>query len=413
MSRRWIVVALIFVGILISYTDRGNLSIAATSIMADFRLSPGNMGLLLSGFFWVYAVFQIPAGLIVDRIGIRRAYAGGFLIWSVASAAVALSRGSTDILWCRILLGLGETVGPIASLSFIRSAFSGPRQGLPTSIYVAGQNLGPAVGALIGTVLLDKLGWRAAFAITGLAGLLWLPGWLWFAPSDRRAARSGRTPTASWPARAILSSPAFWAMTFSILLASYYWYFVLTWLPAYLTLSRGLSTREMGRMFSIPLFGMAAVNIVGGFLADYLASRTGSVLRVRIAFTAVGYAGAASALLLLALPSKEAVLAILLVSMCSLGLGNSSYWAIAQFVPPAHMIGRTIGYLNTISQIAGALAPLITGWMLGPRKHFGPAIVVAGVAPALAAGCLALAGAKRLEGMKRLLSEANPEPEFR
>ena len=139
MNRRWTVLALIFAGILVSYVDRGNLSIAATAVMRDFKLPPASMGLLLSAFFWTYALFQIPAGFAVDRFGIRRVYAGAFFIWSLASAGIALSRGMPDILGLRMLLGFAETVGPIASLAFIRQNFKGPEQGLPTSIYVSGQ----------------------------------------------------------------------------------------------------------------------------------------------------------------------------------------------------------------------------------------------------------------------------------
>jgi sugar phosphate permease len=72
MSRRWIVLALVFLGIVINYIDRGNLSIAAPSIMRDFRIAPATMGVLLSAFFWTYAAFQIPAGILIDRFGIRR-----------------------------------------------------------------------------------------------------------------------------------------------------------------------------------------------------------------------------------------------------------------------------------------------------------------------------------------------------
>ncbi len=70
-NRRWIVLALVFFGIVISYVDRGNLSIAAPSIMSEFHIAPGAMGLLLSAFFWTYGAFQIPAGALVDRLGIR------------------------------------------------------------------------------------------------------------------------------------------------------------------------------------------------------------------------------------------------------------------------------------------------------------------------------------------------------
>jgi MFS family permease len=205
MNRRWVVVRLIFAGILISYVDRGNLSIAATSIMQDFGLTPGRMGVLLSAFFWTYGAFQIPAGAIVDRFGIRRVYACAFLLWSVASASVALCRSGGEVAALRMVLGPGEAAGPIAGLSFIRQNFAGPEQGLPTAIYVAGQNVGPALGTLLGTVLLDRFGWRAMFAITGLGALLWLPWWLWLArgtaanpPREKRSGRAnGRCATCS------------------------------------------------------------------------------------------------------------------------------------------------------------------------------------------------------------------------
>ncbi|MGI8991058.1 MAG: MFS transporter, partial [Bryobacteraceae bacterium] len=360
MNRRWTVVALIFAGIVISYVDRGNLGIAAGSIMRDFRFPPSAMGMLLSAFFWTYAVFQIPAGFIVDRIGIKRVYAGAFLLWSLASAAIALSRGLPDILFFRLLLGLAEAVGPIASLSFIRRNFPGAELGLPTSIYIAGQNIGPALGALLGTVLLDRFGWRAMFAITGLGALLWLPFWLWLAPGDRKAPVEipTRQTRAGMPWRATLASRAFWAMSLCIFLSSYYWFFLLTWVPTYLTTTRGFTTLEMGRVLSTPLFIMAALNIFAGFYADRLVKRTGSVFRVRVFFAAAAYIGAGAVLLLLVLPGREAVLPILIVSVCSVGIGNSNYWAISQHAPPAGMVGRTIGYLNTVSQLAGAAAPL-------------------------------------------------------
>ncbi len=163
MNRRWVVLALIFTGILISYVDRGNLSIAATTVMRDFSIPPSSMGVLLSAFFWTYAAFQIPAGLIVDRFGIRSVYAAGFLVWSLASAVTALSRNSADILSLRMILGLAEAVGPLASLAFIRKNFSGSEHGLPTSIYISGQTIGPAVGALLGSALLADYGWRFMF----------------------------------------------------------------------------------------------------------------------------------------------------------------------------------------------------------------------------------------------------------
>jgi MFS transporter, ACS family, D-galactonate transporter len=405
MSPRWAVLAVVFFGILISYVDRGNLSIAAASIMQDFRIEPPTMGMLLSAFFWTYGAFQIPAGAIVDRFGIRRVYAGAFLLWSLASAGIALSRGVIDVLLLRVLLGIAEAAGPIASISFIRRNFAGKEQGLPTAIYIAGQNIGPALGALVGTLLLARLGWRAMFAIIGLGALVWLPFWLALAPADRGApVPEPSAPRATWPLRLLASDRAIWAMSACIFLSSYYWYFVLTWVPAYLTLSRGFSTVEMGRVLSTPLFIMAGWNILAGALADRLVSRVGSVFRVRILFCAAGYITAAAIVLLPLIPDRAAVLPVLVLSLCGAGVGNTNYWAISQHAPPGHMVGRTIGYLNTISQIAGATAPLVTGWIIGPQKQFGSAIFVAGACSVLAAGSLFAAGPRGLERVKSVLA---------
>jgi MFS transporter, ACS family, D-galactonate transporter len=410
VNRRWIVLSLIFVGIVINYIDRGNLSVAAPSIMRDFRITPATMGVLLSAFFWTYAVFQIPAGALVDRFGIRASYASGFLVWSLASAAIAVCSSTGEIIGMRMLLGLAEAIAPLASVAFIRSNFAGKDQGLPTSIYIAGQNVGPALGALVGAILLDKFGWRLMFALTGLVALIWLPGWLFAVPSDEtRAARRERkkadAPEAprQWTWRMLLRRRTFWAMLFSILLSSYYWYFVLTWIPSYLILALGFSTLGMGKVLSTALFTMAVVNVVAGWAADQLAARVG-VFRARLWFGVLGYAGTGAILLLLVARDRSWALPILTFSMCATGIGNSNYWTISQHVPPKHLVGRTIGFLNTASVIAGAAAPVITGWILGPEKKFGPAIFVAGMCPILAAMCLLAAGARGLERMKVLLT---------
>ena len=408
MSRRWVVLALIFTGILISYIDRGNLGLAATSIMRDFNFPPGTMGVLLSAFFWTYAAFQIPAGAIVDRVGIRRVYAMAFVLWSVASAAIGVARGMTDILLLRMLLGLAEAAGPIASLTYIRRNFAGADIGLPTAIYVAGQNLGPATGALIGTQLIAHYGWRFMFVATGMGALLWLPFWWWLAPRDRemKTAKADEAPKRPVPWREVTSNGAFWAISICVMFSSYFWYFLLTWVPAYLTESRGFTTVEMGRVLSTPLFLMAAINIGAGFGADRLIRRVGSVFRVRLWFCAAGYLASGSLLLLLVLPGKEVVLPILLVAVCGAGIGNSNYWAIAQHTPPATLVGRTIGFLNTLSQLAGAAAPLVTGWILGPQKQFGVAVGIAGMSTILAASCLLFVGARGLDRIKANLEHS-------
>jgi MFS family permease len=250
------------------------------------------------------------------------------------------------------------------------------------------------------------------FAVTGLAAFLWVPFWILLAPRSRQS-RPRQIETAEapqqWPWAAVLFSPAFWAISACVFFFSYYWYFLLTWMPAYLTLSRGFSTMGMGRIFSMPLFIMAVVNVGIGWLADRVATRSEAVFRTRILFAAAGLVGASSILLLNVLPGRTPVLPILVISICSFGVTSSSYWAMAQHIPPSVLAGRTIGYLNTLSQVAGAVAPVITGWSLGPAKNFQFAISLAGITPLIACILLFIAGPRGLDQLKRILAVAELE----
>jgi len=297
-------------------------------------------------------------------------------VWSLASASIALSHNAGDIIASRLVLGFAETIGPIASLAVIRASFSPRENGLPTAIYIGGQTLGPALGLLLGTTLLVHFGWRAMFAVTGLAALLWVPGWLALAPVGVK--KSSGAPL-DW--KAILTNPTMWAMASFILLSSYYWYFLLTWVPAYLTSARGFSTIAMGRILAAPLACMAITNVFSGFLSDYLLKKARSLFHVRLWFAAIGSIGASAIVLLNFMPGNQLVMLVLFVSVCSFGVVSSNFWTLAQNVAPPEKVGRVIGFLNSASQLGGVAAPLITGYILGPAKHFPPAVAIAGVCP--------------------------------
>lgn len=405
--RRYVLLGLIFLGILISYVDRGNLGIATSSIMRDFHLDGRAMGSLLGAFFWTYAFFQIPAGIALDRFGIRWVYAAAFTLWSLSSAAIAWSRGVNDIWILRLVLGFAETAGPIASMSFIRQNFASNERGLPVSIYVAGQTFGPALGALLGSKLLVQFGWRTMFAVTGLGALVWVPLWLWLAPRGRPIFQESAKPLSGanfWGK--MLARPVFWALAGCVFLLSYYWYFVLNWIPGYLTLSGRFTTSEMGTTLSTALFVMAIVNLIFGGVADALVKQKGSVFKIRTTFLVCGLLGAASLFFLITFQDRRLVLPVLMISVCSFGVASSSFWTIAQSVAPAWAVGGTIGLLNTISQFSGIAATNFTGQLLGPKNDFGHAIVVAAASPIIGALLMVVANPGALDRMRVQLAPA-------
>ncbi|MCC7499710.1 MAG: MFS transporter [Bryobacterales bacterium] len=404
MNRRSLILFLLFLGILVAYIDRGNLAVAAVEIMEEFHFASNHMGALLSCFFWTYAVFQIPAGLIVEKYGIRSSYAVAFVLWSLAAAGTGLASGFASLLALRLALGMAETIAPLASITYIRRSYSAEALGMPTAIYLSGQMVGPALGAWVGAKLLVHFGWRAMFVITGLAALIWLLPWLRFAPSKLPAPARQETASRLPPAGRVLANPGFWSFTVSIYLLSYLFSFIISWLPTYLRLDRGFAPEQMGRIMLIALLAMAVSTLAGGLVADRLAKKTGSPMKVRLLFCSFGLIGAGLILLLLIVPGKDWVLPILFVSISSSGIGNSSYWQLVQLASPANLIGRVLGFMNTLSQVAGISAPLFTGWLLGPSNRFGAALLIAGVCPLIAGLLLLATGSARMNRFRDLLA---------
>jgi len=385
------VIALLFLAVLVNYVDRGNLSIVAVPVMKEFGISPVSLGILLSAFFWTYTLLQIPVGFVVDRFGLKWAYAIAFLIWSVASAAVGIASSFGQVLAFRLLLGVGESVAQPASLAYIRQNFDEDQQGLPTAVYLTGMMIGPAAGAFLGAALMQTLGWRELFVYTGLGGLVWLIPWLWLAPAGRQKLKPvlSNEPAVHIEWSRLLANPTYWGVTFGAFFYSYFWYFCLTWLPSYLVMTHGLSFLKMGAYTAIPLLGMAIVSMISGHAADTIISRGRKPLLVRRAFVVSGFAAGSSLLLLLVVHSVTAVFVVLVCSLLGLGLATANYWAMTQTISPARVIGRVIGYQNTIANLAGVCAPILTGFLVGETKEFRTAILFAGVSLLLACAAFA------------------------
>lgn len=392
-KRRWAVVALLFLAVLVNYVDRGNLSIVAVPLMNEFGISTVSLGTLLSAFFWTYTLLQIPVGFVVDRFGLKWAYAVAFVTWSVASAAVGIASSFGQVLAFRLLLGVGESVAQPASLAYIRQNFSEEQQGLPSAVYLTGMMIGPAAGAFLGAALLETLSWRELFIYTGLGGLVWLLPWVWLAPSGKRTSKPAFTvaepPRVKVEWQSLLRNPICWGITLGAFFYSYFWYFCLTWLPSYLVMTHGLSFLKMGTYTAVPLLGMAIVSMIAARAADRIISRGRDPLLVRRSFVVTGFAAGSSLLLLLFVHSLPAVFAVLICSLLGLGLASANYWAMTQTISPARVIGRVIGYQNTVANLAGICAPIMTGFLVGEAKNFRTAILFAGSALLLACAAFA------------------------
>lgn len=372
-ARRWAVIALLCVGMIIAYIDRANLSVALADkgFLEHFGLNDIDRGTLNSAFFWSYAVLQIPAGFLVDRFGVKGPYAIGFLGWSLVSALTAFAGSFRQVLMLRLLLGVGEAVVTPASLRWIRFNVEEKQRGLAVGLLFAGAKIGPAIGALLAGPLLEAYGWRTMFLVLGLGCMLWLLPWMTMVRNDDReieASSLSQSGAETVSFSALMATPAIWGIVIGTFCYNYFNYYCMTWLPSYLVEHHGLSLSSMSWYSALSFGGMATVAAFGGWWADRMIARGADPIRIRKRFTIAGFLVASTEVFGAMSDSSSIALFFAVISLSGLGLTTANYWALTQTLMPGAAIGRIAGIQNCASNLAGVAAPLITGWL---KEHTG------------------------------------------
>jgi MFS family permease len=362
--RGWVTLVLLTAGLIIAYVDRTNLSVAlaAPEFRNFFQLSDEQRGFVNSAFFWSYTLLQIPAGLLIDRFGVKLPVTIALLFWCGASAAT----GSAGVLWqligLRLLLGVGESVIFPAGLCWIHRNVEERRRGLAAGIFVSGTKWGPALGAPLAAWLISHFGWQSMFRAIGLGGLVWLLPWaLWAREGERGEAHRAAHDTP--PLNALLRSRIIWGAMIGTFCYNYFLFFSITWLPAYLVERRQLSLNSMGIYTMFSFAGTAVVAILAGAAADWLIRRGAEAAATRRWFTIAGLVGASTEVAGALSESNQVAVFFAIFSMAGLGLATANYWALTQTLMPRTAAGRVAGLQNTALNLAGIAAPILTGWL--------------------------------------------------
>jgi MFS family permease len=366
-TRRWVIIGLLSLGIIIAYLSRSNLAVALVipDVLRSLHLSDTDRGALNSAFFWAYAALQLPAGWVVDRYGVKWPYALGFLFWCVASAATALVSSVAQLMTLRILVGVGESVVAPASYRWIRLNFIERERGLAVGLYMTGTKIGPAIGTPLAAWLITRYDWRTMFLVVGAGGLVWLIPWLALVNERRGTAREFAKASKASPGafRSSLASPVTWGTVIATFCYMYFVYFCMTWMPAYFMEKRHLSLSRMGLYTFFSFGGMALVAALSGWAADHMIARGRDPVTVRKWFTIAGFGVACTEIIGAQSSSIPVALAFSVVSLSGLGLATANYWALTQTLIPVSSIGRVSGIQNCAASVAGIAAPIFTGWL--------------------------------------------------
>ncbi len=371
-------VTLLGAALLINYVDRGSLSTAAPLIEKSLHLSPSQLGWVLSAFFWAYVASQPLMGWLADTVGAARVLAAGFLLWSVATFLTGLTGGLVGLVCLRLFMGVGESVTYPCALALLAQRVGDRQRARATSVLQLGGVLGPACGTFIGGLVMYYYGWRAMFMALGLASLLWLPPWsrqLRAAPPPRAAA----DPGAGSPSfRLILRQRALWGVVLGNFCSNYAFYFVFTWLPLYLVHERGLSLLAMTRLTTaIYLVDAGSTLLTGWWLDRWMQGGASANLAYKTAL--VASAGGVGACLLGAGIAGPVTAALLLLATGLMdGLTNPAVCSATQHFAGPLASGRWMGVQNACSNMAGVIAPLVTGYLVESTGHYRAALWVAG-----------------------------------
>jgi sugar phosphate permease len=393
--KQWMVVALLVIAGCVNYLDRSTLAIANHDIALELRLSPSEMGLLLSVFAWSYGLCQIPAGVLTDRSGPRIMLTAGMTLWSLAQGISGTVTNFTQFILIRIGLGIGESPMFTAGARAIVNWFPSHDRGFPLGLFNAASSLGPAIAPPLLTALMLAFGWRPMFIIMGAAGLAVAVAWgLYYRePGSAGISESeiahirkgdGGARAGSGALMKLLSIPSTWALIGGLSGIVYITWLYVTWLPDYLESARHVSVARTGFLAAIPQFTGFIGGCLGGFVSDWLGYRGIERVMSRKIPTIGGLllAGALTGLVPLVNDTGWSLGLISAAMFFAYGAGSCS-WALGASLTPPGMVATLESVQNIGGSIGGASAPLVTGLVVEHMHSFGPAFIL-GSAAALA-----------------------------
>lgn len=394
---RWGIAAVLAFGVLINYIDRGALSVASKPLHDELGLGPAEFGLLSGAFFWIYALCQIPVGLILDRFGVTVISRVGALLWSIAAALTAIAPNFAAIFAARSFLGVAEAPTFPANAKATGYWFPRTERGLATSLFDAAAKFSNAIGVPLTAWLLVMFGWRGMFWTTAALSLVFfLLFWFFYRnPSeDKRLTHAERTYIQEGGAQPetpegakrgaslgyLLAQPKVWGLAIGFAAYGYLFALLLTWLPGYLQTTFGVNILKAGGYaFVAWMVGTITDLVVGGWLVDYLIKRGHDANKVRktvlIVGLVMGFAVIGAAY------TKDINVAVFWITVAIAGISFHAPvgWSIPALIAPRDSTGTVGGIMNFLNNLAAFFAPTVTGIIVARTGSFSTALITAAV----------------------------------
>ncbi|MBU2946219.1 MFS transporter [Zobellia uliginosa] len=397
--KRYNILAMVFITVVINYLDRSNISVAAFAMKEDIGLSNVQMGYVFSAFAWTYACLQIPGGIVADKLPTRILYSVMMALWSVATLIQGMVSSFGALLGLRASIGIFEAPSyPINNL-VVTKWFPDNERASAIAIYTSGQFLGLAFLTPVLVTIQTYFGWRGLFIISGIIGLLWAAIWYLFYrnPQDHKSINKAELEHIEKGGGLVGKNDVkkedkkkfdwndfkqafiyrkLWGLYIGQFCLGATTIFFLTWFPTYLVEFRGLDFLKSGFLASIPFLAAFFGVLLSGFTSDYLIKKGYSVEISRKTPIIVGML--LSTCIIGANYTDDTFFVILFLALAFFGNGLASIaWIFISLMAPKKLIGLTGGAFNFIGGLAGVVVPIVIGYLV-EDGDFSPALFFIG-----------------------------------
>ncbi|MEO4052717.1 MFS transporter [Solibacillus sp. CAU 1738] len=353
------IIAVLFLGAVISIFDRMVMSLAINGIGKEFGLDPAMQGVILSSFFLGYAIMTIPGGWLADKYGAKLVIVISIITWSIFTGLSGLAWSVGSLIAIRFLFGLGEGGFPAASTKAIAEYIPKGKRPKSQAFIKSGDPVGLTIAPLIAAPLIVLLGWRYMFIIIAIVGIFLALAYLIIPKRDKLALDMENAQHPKVSLKELAKVKGIWSFVIAWFGVCIYMWGFASWLPSYLMMERGLNLFNAGLLSAIPTTVGVIGTILGGFLVEKI-----FLGRERILFIIAGLFGA----IFIFAMYNTASLAMAIFFQALVGLfmqaGMGGFWAVTHKAFPSQIIGSAAGLINFSGQIAGFISPMAIGFLI-------------------------------------------------
>lgn len=391
---RWFVVFWLAMGTVINYIDRVNFGVATPTIMKEFGMGTGEMGILMSAFFWSYTLTMIPAGHLLNTIGPKKVLGGAAFAWGAVTMATAACWNFTSFIAIRIGLGLTEAPAFPANARVVSVWVPKRERTFASAMFDCSARAGNAFAPPIVAFIIAAWGWKMSFVVTGGLAIIWAVLWfMWYhEPADHpRITASelayirqdeivhddGSIKSHPIPMHRLATYPVILKAVTAYALYLYVWTVFIFWIPTYLMKVRGLSLKEMGVAAAIPFVVGVIAELIGGKVMDKWYDKGATISMLRRTGMGIGMFGAAL-FIWLCMQATTPFMAIFWLSafMGIFSFGAANVWAIPSDIAPYGQAGGVGGIYNFVGNFGALFAPIVTGYFAQSQYGFNGAFTV-------------------------------------